>query len=89
MKKVILAVVSVVALSSSYAFAAEKSEYIQLAAAIGSGASTTAGSAGAGAASGGAAAATAAGATANMVAVGIVAASGIAVAAEAGSSSSH
>ena len=78
MKKTMIAVLTSFAISS-FAMAAEE---IQLAAAIGSGAGETA-------TAGTVAGTTAAGATADMVAIGVIAASGIAAAAEAGSTTNH
>jgi len=91
MKKILVAASLVLACNLANA-----GETIQLAAAIGSGASTSGGgeamtATSAGEAAGGAgaaASATAGAATANMVAVGVIAASGVAVAAEAGGTSS-
>ena len=80
MKRITLALLATLAVSS-HAFAAD--EQIQLAAAIGSGASTTSTET----ASGTAAGSTAAAATANMVAAGIIAAAGIAALSEAGGTS--
>jgi len=89
MKKILVA--ASLLFVSNFAFAGEA---IQVAAAIGSGASGSGGmtstSAETGMAAGGAggtAGATAGAATANMIAVGVIAASGVAVAAEAGGTS--
>jgi hypothetical protein len=79
MKRIALALLATLAISS-HAFAGEE---INVAAAIGSGASTTSTTTTAGAAAG----STAAAATANMIAAGVIAAAGIAAISSAGGTS--